>query len=255
MARALIGKAGKSREGRFLFEYEGEQWRGNLTRFEIDSGLYWVVAAAAPERDFLHGVQHANRVSLLVSAVAVLLAVILGLLLASRIAKPLAEIAGEMDRVGQFRVEDHPPRATVFAEIAMMDGALERMKKGLRSFGSFVPQDLVRAVLASGREARLAGEVKPLTVFFSDIAGFTSIAETMSPDALVQLLGGYFEETTRIIAAKHGTVDKFIGDGIMAFWGAPEENADHAALACEAAILYQRRIDELKASGEPWAQH
>jgi adenylate cyclase len=181
--------------------------------------------------------------------------VALGLMLASRIARPLADIAGEMEQVGQFRVEDRPPRPTVFTEIAMMDGALARMKKGLRSFSSYVPRDLVRSLIASGQEAVLAGEVKQLTIFFSDIAGFTTIAETMSPDALVKLLGGYFEETTRIIAAKHGTVDKFIGDGIMAFWGAPEDNSEHAALACEASVLYQRRIDELKAAGEPWAQH
>jgi adenylate cyclase len=132
------------------------------------------------------------------------------------------------------------------------------MKTGLSSFARYVPRDVVRTLLGSGGEARLAGELKTLTVFFSDIAGFTTLAEQMTPEALVELLGGYFDESTRILADKRGTVDKFIGDGIMAFWGAPAElpgGADeHAALACEAAVLYQRKIVESRKEGEPWAQ-
>jgi adenylate cyclase len=139
-----------------------------------------------------------------------------------------------------------------------MDDALRRMKTGLSSFARYVPRDVVRSLLGSGGEAKLAGEVKTLTVFFSDIAGFTTLAEQMPPDALVELLGGYFDESTRILADKRGTVDKFIGDGIMAFWGAPEALPggpdEHAALACEAAVLYQRRIRELREEGEAWAQ-
>jgi adenylate cyclase len=105
-----------------------------------------------------------------------------------------------------------------------------------------VPRDLVRSVLASGREARLEGEVRELTVFFSDIAGFTTLAETRTPRELVELLGGYLDEVTTIIADEQGTVDKFLGDGVMAFWNAPADTPGHAALACEAAIRIQRRL-------------
>jgi adenylate cyclase len=70
----------------------------------------------------------------------------------------------------------------------------------------------------------------------------------MAPDALVKLLGGYFDEMTRVISERHGTVDKFIGDAIMAFWNAPGDVADHAVLACEAALACQRKLDEMKKS-------
>lgn len=116
------------------------------------------------------------------------------------------------------------------------------MKGSLRSFARYVPRDPVRSVLASGQEAVLAGKSAELTVFFSDIAGFTTLAESLTPEKLVELLGGYLDDMTRVIAEHHGTVDKFLGDGIMAFWGAPADDPDHAIHACEAAVRSQRLI-------------
>jgi adenylate cyclase len=136
----------------------------------------------------------------------------------------------------------------------MMNDALLGMKRGLRSFANYVPRDVVRAVLSSGQEAVLGGKTRELTVFFSDIAGFTTVAETMKPDELVGMLGEYLDEMTRILVAHGGTVDKYLGDGIMAFWGAPVENASHAALACEAALACTRRLEELRVLAlRPWA--
>jgi adenylate cyclase len=239
----------------FSFEHGGERWRAAATPFAVDENLRWIVGAVAPESDFMAGVQRNNRVSLLVSLAGLAIAIVFAWLLSTHVARPLAKLASQMDEVGRFELIDRAPQRTVFTEIEMMDGALRRMKSGLRSFASYVPRDVVRAMLASGKEAVLQGEVKELTVFFSDVAGFTSIAETMPPDALVHLLAGYFDEATRVIASQQGTVDKFIGDGIMAFWGAPADDAEHAAHACQAAILYLRRIAEMKERGEPWAQH
>src|SRR5262249_27382281 len=126
--------------------------------------------------------------------------------------------------------------------------ALATMKRGLMNFAVYVPRDLVRAVLESGQRAELGGKTKSLTVFFSDLAGFTTLSETMTPDALVKLLGGYFDEMTRVSSEHQGTIDKFIGDAIMAFWNAPGDVAEHAVRACEAALACQRRLEEMKRS-------
>src|SRR6185437_1039257 len=117
---------------------------------------------------------------------------------------------------------------------------------GLRSFGAYVPRDLVRAVLASGERAELGGKTKELTIFFSDLAGFTTLSETLAPEALVELLGGYFDEMTRVIQSHGGTIDKFIGDAIMAFWNAPGDEPDHAARACQAALDCQAKLDAMR---------
>jgi adenylate cyclase len=81
------------------------------------------------------------------------------------------------------------------------------------------------------------------------------MAEMMSPDELVRAMGHYLDEMTRIIAAQGGTVDKFIGDAIMAFWGAPAESADHAARACETAVQCQRKLADIRATAStPWGK-
>jgi adenylate cyclase len=158
-----------------------------------------------------------------------------------------------MAQVGDFVLTDRPQLRTRFREVALMDRALLSMKGSLRSFGYYVPTALVRTLLASGHEARLEGHTEQLTVFFADIAGFTSMAESETPDDLVRHLARYFNELTRIITASGGTIDKFIGDAVMAFWGAPTPVADHAARACEAAIRIQRALASARASaGSSW---
>lgn len=240
--RALAAQAAAGRRGFFSFEVGGDRWYGDVTAIEIDDGLTWIVGAAAPESDFTGGLRRDLRTMLLVNLAVLGLAIAAAFVLASGVSRPLVGLAAEMSEIGQFNLDDRATAPSVFREIEMMHEALARTKGGLRSFAAYVPRDLVRSVLASGQDAVLDGSVRELTVFFSDIAGFTTIAESLKPDALVEQLGGYLDEVTKVIAAHHGTVDKFLGDGVMAFWGAPEERPGHAALACEAAIRMQRKL-------------
>jgi adenylate cyclase len=102
---------------------------------------------------------------------------------------------------------------------------------------------------------RLGGERRPITILFSDIRGFTAIAESMGPDAVAQLLSEYFSEMVEVIFEHGGTLDKFIGDAVMALWGAPIAHSDDPDRALQAAIAMQRTVDELNrgwvASGRP----
>jgi adenylate cyclase len=111
------------------------------------------------------------------------------------------------------------------------------MKSGLRSFSKYVPDDLVRRLLASGKEAMLGGEVRELTVFFSDIEGFTLHSEQVSPSVLVHQLGDYFEILSRRLRQHSGTIDKFIGDGLLVFFNAPEKVPHHENLACRGTLI------------------
>ena len=130
-------------------------------------------------------------------------------------------------------------------EIGVVGDAVDRMKASLRSFGHYVPRQLVQELLASGHEARLGGESRRLTIYFSDIEGFTRISESLKPRQLVEHLGEYLEAMTTIIEEQRGIVDKFIGDGILALFNAPRTVPDHAAEACRAALRSQRRLQEL----------
>jgi adenylate cyclase len=239
---ALAALAASGKRGFFSFRAGGGRWFGGATEIEIDDGLTWIVGAAAPEADFTGGLARDLRTMLLVNLAVLALAVLAAIALAGAVSRPLVRLADEMGEIGQFQLEPRPARHSMFREIELMNEALARTKGGLRSFAAYVPRDLVRSVLASGHDAVLEGEVRDLTIFFSDIAGFTTLAESMTPEQLVEELGEYLDEATRVVADHRGTVDKFLGDGIMAFWGAPEELGDHAALACEAAVKMQRAL-------------
>ena len=247
--QAVAAAAARGQRGFFAFSHGGGAWYGSVGEIAIDDGLTWLVAAAAPQSDFTAQLARDLRTMLLVNLAVLALAIVAAFLLASGVSRPLVELAREMGEVGQFRLDERSDRHSMFRELELMHEALARTKRGLRSFAAYVPRDLVRAVLASGKEAVLEGEVKELTVFFSDIAGFTTLAESRTPEELVQLLGGYLDDVTTVIAAHDGTVDKFLGDGVMAFWGAPADAPDHAALACEAAVRIQRKL--AAAAGAP----
>ena len=238
-----------ARRGATELEIDGTPHLARWLPIRLEGRAPWQVLAIAPEADFTTGLRGRVASSLLISLVAVVVAVCVAWVLARRVSRPLVGLAGEMAKVGEFRIDGGAPPPSMFREIDAMNVALARMKGGLASFTRYVPRDLVRAVMASGQPAELAGDTRELTVYFSDLAGFTTIAESRTPDELVKLLGAYFDAMSQVIAAEQGTLDKYLGDGIMAFWGAPLPLPDHAARACAAALRCHRRVRELDARG------
>ena len=116
------------------------------------------------------------------------------------------------------------------------------------AFGKYISKDLVQEIINKREKLELGGIKREITIFFSDIRGFTSISEKLSPEELVHFMNEYLTAMTNIIMKHMGTVDKFIGDAIMAIWNAPLIEKDHAKLACESAIEQIRTLKELKKS-------
>jgi adenylate cyclase len=114
-------------------------------------------------------------------------------------------------------------------------------------FGQYLSPKVVEDLVEDPRKIQLGGEEREMTAFFSDIEGFSSISEHLTPSELVQLLNDYLTDMCNIIIGYEGTVDKFEGDSIMAFWGAPTIQADHAKRACFASIDMNDRLVELRA--------
>lgn len=113
-------------------------------------------------------------------------------------------------------------------------------------FGHYVNREVVNQLVEHPEKLQLSGERKELTVMFSDIERFTTIAEKMNAEELVAMLNEYLNDMTAIIFGKQGTVDKYEGDAIMAFWGAPVAQEKHALLACTAALEMQHAVRELQ---------
>jgi len=117
----------------------------------------------------------------------------------------------------------------------------------LSNFQRYFAPDLARQIAGAEGEVQLGGAKRDVVVLFSDIRGFTPLSERMSPDEIASLLTEYFSEMVDVVFEHGGTLDKFIGDAVMALWGAPLARLDAADQAVRAAVAMQRRIDWLNA--------
>jgi len=123
----------------------------------------------------------------------------------------------------------------------------EKEKAVLRkTFEAYFPPTIVKKILENPGRINSGGQKKELTIMFSDIVEFTKYASGVSPDHVQKRLNEYFESMTEIVFNYHGTVDKFIGDGLMVFFGDPEPNPDHALQCVRAAIDMQKKVLEMK---------
>lgn len=137
---------------------------------------------------------------------------------------------------------------TGFVGATAYDYIIERKQKMLIKgmFSHYVNPTVVEELVAHPEKLRLGGERKEMTVLFSDIAGFTTISESLQPENLVALLNEYLSAMTEIIFTNAGTLDKYEGDAVMAFWGAPIPQTDHALRACRASLEMQENLKELR---------
>lgn len=152
------------------------------------------------------------------------------------------------------------PALAGLAALAMMIGyrfvLADRDERFLRkSFAFYLAPEIIETMVASGKMPELGGEMRNVTMFFSDLSGFSSIAEKMTPGELVRLMNEYLSAMTDIIESHGGYVDKYIGDSIVAMFGAPADDAGHARNAVRAALKCHEKLAELNAHNPAFAGH
>ena len=199
-------------------------------------GREWLAGAVVAEDDFLGAIRRDITRNILVSLGIMALFLTGAALLAKSISGPLHAIAVETEHLRRFDFSERPLPHTVFEEIADVNGVFGSLKSGLRGFGKYVSLKLVQELLADGTEPVLGGRSEELSILFSDIHGFTGFSEEIGVADTAQVLGDYLAGIAGIVADESGTVDKYIGDGMIAFWNAPRPVADHAERAVIAAI-------------------
>lgn len=230
----------------FDFKIDGNRFVGLFASFPPYTGLDWQTGVIIPEDEFFYFVRRNTRIVMAASSVLILLAMVLGYIFSRRLARPLSELSVEMDKIQNFELDSDKTIVSSITDVQNMVVSFYKMRQGLRSFGKFVPADIVRQLIEQEGDAHLQGEKRELTIHFSDIEGFTTVSENLKPEELVELLAEYLGEMSRIIAEEKGTVDKYIGDAVMAFWGAPQPVANHAVYAARAALRCQARLVELE---------
>jgi adenylate cyclase len=151
-------------------------------------------------------------------------------------------LADEVANIREFRFDNTKVVNSPVAEIDHLAKAVYLLTRALESFTSYVPRGLVQQLMESGQGTKLGVESRYLTLFFTDLEGFSTLSESEPSQQLLARVSDYFSSVTSAIEREHGTVDKYIGDAVMAFWGAPNRVESHAYLACVAAVRSQRRM-------------
>jgi adenylate cyclase len=214
-----------------------------------------LLAVAAPLSDFTAPLDAALQEGTVRAVLALLGGLLASGILAWRISHPLRVLTQEAAAIQRLEFQPRTPVRSHIAEVARLAGAMEGMKSALRVFGAYVPRNLVGRLMQEQAAGRLGGEKRRITVMFSDVEGFTSLAEGIPPEDLMHIASAYFEEITGELLSCHATIDKYIGDAVMALWNAPQDDGSHAQNACRAALqarlLTDRLCDRFEARGWP----
>jgi adenylate cyclase len=213
------------------------------------------IGVMVPQNDFMGDLDRQRNHTLLILAGSLAAAVAMVLLLARGYSTPLRALVLQSQRIESLDLHPPVPVPSRLREVAQLGQAQEKMRGALQSFARYVPTDVVRELIERGEAARIGGRIETLSVLFSDIRGFTSLAESMNPEALMHELADYFNAIQEVLDLHRATLDKFIGDAVLAFWGAPTPNPDHARDAVRAALQCQARLrafnDAAVALGRP----
>lgn len=233
-------------KSKFTFKYEGNRYLAVYKRvYRPEAKNDLIIGVVAPEDDFLGDLNRLYLFSLIFSFLIFLVGLIIISYLITKLVKPLKKIIHEIEKVQNFDLSGNTRIQSHILEVTAISETVQAMKVGLRSFQKYVPIPLVQQLIKLGKDAHLGGVKKPLVVFFSDIVKFTTLAENEDPERLTQHLCQYFSELVRIIEEEQGTIDKYIGDSIMAFWGAPIEQVSAPKLGAIAALRCKQKLLEL----------
>jgi len=200
---------------------------------------------AIPTERILSFVGNTALETFLISLIFIALTFPLVYFISGKISQPLKRLEIEAGKIANLDLNGEIQNDNIIKEIYQLSLKMKAMKKGLKSFNKYVPSKLVRRLMESGVEEQIGGTKKEMTFLFSDIQDFTNIAESTDPETLMKHLSCYFEVVSTDIRNSSGTVDKYIGDAVMAFWNAPDDDLNHIVHACEAALNIQKNIDSL----------
>lgn len=244
----------KSGAADFIFEDQNVPFLGSVHIFPATTKFQWIILLIAPMSDFFADSIRTQHQVLLISLGILLIALIIMIYFAGRISKPIVLLANETDKIRSLNFENPARIKSRIYEIKLLDTSIVALRTAVRSFSRYIPKDVVKDLMEEQGEIIIGGKKKKIVIFFSDIEGFTSIEESFEPEVIMPQLAEYFDLLSKIILARKGTIDKYIGDSIMAIWGAPKELPDseieacHAALECRDAlvILNEQREKEGK---------
>jgi adenylate cyclase len=241
---AAFGARPRGSDAPYSFSYRGKQYVASLSSLPIHFGKRWQLFIVTPLSDFTSTFDANNHRLLLIGVIAVIAQILIIYFLSALVSSPLERLAVKVGQIENLRGAVLPPLSSPVTEISVLARAIDTLDATIKTFVAYVPVGLARQLIDSRQRLELGGHSRFLTIFFSDLEAFSTLSEEVPTQELMRRLSAYLAIVTQAVDVAEGTIDKFSGDGVMAFWGAPALLEDHARRACLAALRICRRLDE-----------
>ncbi|MBI5248702.1 MAG: HAMP domain-containing protein [Desulfomonile tiedjei] len=217
----------------------------------------WTLAAILPKHELFAKVDALRHETLLLAALGIVLLAVAAILVARSISRPVRQMAGETFKVAEGNYDIDLSSIRSIDEVGQLARSFTRMTEGLKererikdTFGRYLTQEVVKRLLESKDGLKLGGEIREISIMMSDLRGFTALSSSMSPEQIIKFLNRYLGRMVEIILDHRGIIDEIIGDGILAFFGAPESLNNHPELAVACALKMQLAMEEINTQNE-----
>ncbi len=245
VATVLKGWDGGDRYEGSVRDEDGTRYLYRLKHFSLDAGMGGHMLLLAARDDFIQDIQRSHLIATILALIAGAAFIPAVWFFGSRMSRSLKEITVEASKLRTMAAPNPLPVTAYIKEIHELGTTVNLAQRAIWSFAHFVPKEIVRGLLDKSISTDLGGIRQEITIVFTDVRGFTTIAEAADPDILMRQTSRYFTALTEAFLAEGGTVDKFIGDAVMVFWNAPHPQPDHVERACRAVLSGKKANEQL----------
>jgi adenylate cyclase len=246
----LRGAHGRDHYDGNIRDDQGNGYLFRLAKFTVGEQYSAHILLLAAQGDFVQGLRKLQFIGLILAIIAGAAFIPVVWIFGSGMSRSLKDITAQAIRLQKLAAPDPSPVASRIKEIHELGSTVNLAQRTIRSFARFVPKEIVRGVMDNSVSTELGGVREEVTVVFTDVRDFATIAESADPDMLMRQMSRYFSVLTEAFLAEGGTVDKFIGDAVMVFWNAPNPQPDHIERACRAVLAGRMACEKLNAQFE-----
>lgn len=233
-----------------FFASDGEQIYASFLRFPESARLSWQLIIVVPVRDFTGKLDDTARDVAIATTFILLFSMSIFYAYSKNISGSIGFLKDQSARIQKLEFDFTENRKSPISEIYELEKSFSLLQNALQSFCRYVPVAIVQDLIRRNEPLNLGVKNEVLSILFVDIENFSALAERQTPDDLLNQMTDYLRAACESIESERGTVDKFIGDAVMAFWGAPAPCDDHAVRACASALRLINRMSELN---DKWA--
>ena len=224
---------------------DGTNYLFRLKQFSLGREMSGHMILLAAQDDFVPEIQKSHFIATILALISGAAFVPAAWFFGSRMSRSLKEITAEAGKLQTMAAPNPLPLTSHVKEIHELGITVNLAQHAIWSFAHFVPKEIVRGLLDKSISTELGGVRQEITIVFTDVRGFITIAESADPDTLMRQASRYFTALTEAFLAEGGTVDKYIGDAVMVFWNAPNPQPDHVERACRAVLAGKKANEQL----------